>query len=76
MIVELPATDKKRLQRLKRVLKITDQNVISKALEALEQREQLKAEIFKPAKGFTGMPEEEANALALEEVRAVKNSSN
>jgi predicted transcriptional regulator len=76
MIVELQADDKKRLQRLKRVLKITDQNVISKALEGLEQREQLKAEILKPAKGFLGMPESEANALALEEVRAVKNSSN
>jgi hypothetical protein len=51
-------------------------NVISKALEALEQREQLKAEILKSAKGFLGMPESEANALALEEVRAVKNLSN
>ena len=76
MIVELPATDTKRLQRLKRVLKITDQNVISKALEALEQREQLKAKFFKPAKGFSGMTEKEANALVLEEVRVVKNLSN
>jgi hypothetical protein len=76
MNVELPATDTKRLQHLKRALKITDQNVISKALKALEQREQLKAEILQPAKGFLGMLEEKANTLALEEVRAVKNSSN
>ena len=75
MIIELPSTDTKRLQRLTRTLKTTDQNVISKALEALELREQLRSEILKPAKGFTGMSEAEANALALEEVRAVRQKS-
>lgn len=46
--------------------------MISKALEVLERREALRAEILKPAKGFQGMTESEANELALLEVRAVR----
>ena len=72
MVLDLQINDTKRLERLKRSLNASDRDVISKALEVLERREARRAEILRPAKGFQGMTESEANELALLEVRAVR----
>ena len=65
MVLDLQINDLKRLERLKRRLNASDQDVISRALELLERREARRAEILRPAKGFQGMTEREANELAL-----------
>ena len=72
MVLGLQTNDLKRLERLKRRLSASDQDVISKALELFERHEARRAEILRPAKGFQGMTEREANELALLEVRAVR----
>ena len=65
MVLGLQINDLKRLERLKRRLNASDQDVISKAFEVLERHEALRAEIQRPAKGFQGMTEREANESAL-----------
>ena len=65
MVLDLQINDLKRLERLKRRLNASDQDVISRALELLERREARRAEILRPAKGFQGMTECEANELAM-----------
>jgi hypothetical protein len=72
MTLDLQVNDAKRLERLKRSLNASEMDVISKALEVLERREALRMEILKPAKGFKGMTEREANELAVTEVRVVR----
>ena len=65
MVLDLQINDFKRLERLKRRLNASDQDVISRALELFERREVRRAEILRPAKGFQGMTEREANELAM-----------
>jgi hypothetical protein len=61
MVLDLRINDSKRLERLKRSLNASERDVISKALEVLERREVLRAEVLKPM-----------NELALREVRVVR----
>ena len=72
MMLELQPSDAKRLERLKRSMNASERDVISKALEVLERREVLRMEILRPAKGFQGMSEREANELAVTQVRVVR----
>ena len=65
MVLELQIDGLKRLERLKRSLNASDQDVISKVLELFERYEARRAEILRPAKGFQGMTECEASELAL-----------
>ena len=65
MVLDLQINDLKRLERLKRSLNVSDQDVISRALEVSERHEPRKAEILRPAQGFQGMTERDANELAL-----------
>ena len=65
MVLDLQINDTKRLERLKRSLNASDRDVISRALELLDRHEARRVEILRPAKGFQGMTEREANKLAL-----------